>query len=329
MRKLMLIALVAALAVPAMAEVTIEVVENGDPCKVDITYSCTGGDASVGKAKMAGLAIIVTLDTGDTIDAVDPFLDGPSTSGKPGYGVFMKTAQVNMSDPCNPVWAAPGTASPVATPGSPGEVGGLGENQITLELGALFADPCSDKIHAPGANGTLCTLTIDDVDGVTTIGLALEDTARGGVVMEGGADPCGVTLIGLDRELDCMVVLGVDTSNPTLYAMYQKAGSPPSWCEEYNCKGDAEGGYEGKDVYGKRIFVGGPDLAIFLAGWQKFDDHTNFANFISADADRGYEGKDVYGKRIFIGGPDLGIFLAGWQKFDDHTHFSTSPCDGY
>ena len=48
MRNLMLILLAAALAVPAMAEITIEVVENGDPCKVDITYSCTDGDAAGG-----------------------------------------------------------------------------------------------------------------------------------------------------------------------------------------------------------------------------------------------------------------------------------------
>ena len=179
MRKLMLILLVAVMTAPAMAAVTISIAGNGD-----VNYACTGDDAAEGYALMAGVAIIVTVDAGDTITDVTPAIDGPSVSGADGYGVFMKTAQIG-GDPLD--WVT-GT-SPVAEDGSPGEVGGIGENQITLEFGALY-DADTD---APLATGTLCTLTIGD--GTTTATLALEDVARGGIVMEGGAAPSSVVLI--------------------------------------------------------------------------------------------------------------------------------------
>jgi len=195
MRKLMLILLVAVMTAPAMAVVTIEVVRNGGTA--DINYACTGADADGDYALMAGVAIIVTVE-GGTIDAVDPEIDGESTAAAPGYGVFMKTAQIG-GDPLD--WVT--GASPVATPDSPGEVGGIDENQITLEFGALY-DADTD---APLASGKLCTIT---VSGGSVITLELEDVARGGIVMEGGAAPSSVVLI-------------------------DSGGEPPS------CRGDANG----------------------------------------------------------------------------------------
>ena len=181
MGKLMSILLVAVMTAPAMAAVEISVSDNGGGT-FDINYVCDGADADGGYALMAGIAIIVSVDTGDTIDAVIPAIDGESTAADPGYGVFMKTAQIG-GDPLD--WVT--GASPVATPDSPGEVGGLGENQITLEFGALY----DADIDAPLAEGTLCTITVTGDSAVT---LALEDVARGGIVMEGGAAPSSVVL---------------------------------------------------------------------------------------------------------------------------------------
>ena len=302
MRKLMLVMLVAALAVPAMADVEISVVQNeSDPCTANINYSCTGADASSGKALMAGLAIIVSVDAGDTITAVEPYLDGPSTSSKGGYGVFMKTAQIDMTDPCNPVWAT-GT-SPVADPCDPGTVGGLGQYQLTLELGALFEDPCDDKIHAPGANGTLVTITIDDGDASkdSVVTLALEDIARGGIVMEGGGDPCSVTLTGttMDWAGDCV------KSDAPFYAEWVGAGKnwekPDCWCYERHCRGDADGIKTGM------YWVSTNDLTIFASGFNKGDLKLNQAN-ICADLDH----KKVGMYRCQTG--DLTIFAAYFNK---------------
>ena len=188
MRKLMLMLLVAVMAAPAMAAVTISAVANGE-CGFDINYACTDADADGIYALMAGVAIIVSVDAGDTIDAVTTPVDGESTAGNPGYGVFMKTAQIG-GDPLD--WVT-GT-SPIATPDSPGEVGGIGEDQVTLEFGALY-DADTD---APLASGTLCTIAVTDGDesSDTVVAIALEDVARGGIVMEGGTAPSSVVLTG-------------------------------------------------------------------------------------------------------------------------------------
>ncbi len=311
MRKLMLVMLVAAMAVPAMADVEIIVSDNGDASTADILYVCTGGDADGDKALMAGLAIIVTVDAGDMIRAVVPAIDGESTAGDPGYGVFMKTAQIDMTDPCAPVWATPGTASPIAAPGDPGTVGGIDQYQITLELGALFADPCDDMANAPLASGTLCTIEVtdDDTSGDSVVTLALEDVARGGIVMEGGADPCGVTLTGttmIFAEPPCY------EGQPD-YAEWVDAGSPDCWCYPRQCHGDADGLKEGNPIAGY-WHVGTPDLAYVIDAWLVKNPPKGLGlsgDQGCADFSHTKEGNPIAGYWR-VGTPDLGIMIVTW-----------------
>ncbi len=333
MGKLMLVMLVAAMAAPAMATVTISVSDNGD-ATADINYFCDGGDAAGTKALMAGLAIIITVDAGDTIIAVVPARDGESTAGAPGYGVFMKTAQIDMADPCAPVWAPPGTASPIADPGDPGTVGGIGQYQITLELGALYDDPCNDMANAPLASGTLCTITVDDGDASndSVVTLALEDVSRGGVVMEGGGDPCSVILAG-EYELFFEVVepecLG---SGHAAYAEWLAAGSPKCWCNTYHCYGDGDGAEEGS-VRGGYYWVSYTDLSLIAANWQldsgetaAAGDYPTSANGICADYARNEEGS-VRGGYYRISYSDLSVVAANWQASTTDT--SASGDDPY
>ena len=321
MRKLMLILLVAALAVPAMAQVTISVSDNGDGT-VDIDYACTDGDAAGGKAKMAGIALIVSVDPCDTIDDVDPTKDGESTVAAPGYGVFMKTAQINTTVPADPCWANAGVANPEATPGSPGEVGGLGENQITLEFGALYDDPCDDMANAPLASGTLCTLDLSTDE--TCITLALEDTARGGIVMEGGADPCGVTLNDLCISPDCITV---GTHGQTVYDNWAYFGKPDCWCGSVSprqCHGDADGLMMGSTKTGYYA-VGTDDLAIMIAAWEikepAYSTETGLGTtvhagsgvrVVCADFDHLAMGSTKTGY-YHVGTDDLGILVGSWE----------------
>jgi hypothetical protein len=317
----MLILLVAVLAAPAMAEVIITVdKETGDPCTVDIKYECTLGDKAGTKAKMAGIALIISVDSGDTIDAVDPCSDGESTAAAPGYGVFMKVAQINMADPCNPVWASPGTANPEATPGSPGEVGGLGENQITVEFGALYEDPCDDGTNAPLASGTLCTLTLSDNE--TCVTLELEDTARGGIVMEGGADPCGVTLTGKCISPDCFLTTGMGGQAACDNWVY--FGKPECWCETRQCHGDVDGLMMGSTKVGYYA-VGADDLGILVAAWQlkepAYSTETGLGTtihvasgvkLVCADIDHLMMGSTKVGYYA-VGADDLGALVSAWQ----------------
>ena len=65
--------------------------------------------------------------------------------------------------------------TPLADPNDPGSLGGLGTNGVTLEMGALYADPAD----APGSEGVLCMLTISEP---ATVSVAL-NTIRGGIVL--------------------------------------------------------------------------------------------------------------------------------------------------
>jgi hypothetical protein len=116
------------------------------------------------------------------------------------------------------------------------------------------------------------------------------------------------------------------------YPMWVKAGYPPCWCpapdgSDYQCKGDADGMFDGKDIDGKRQWVTLPDLTVLSGSWYKVDtDVTLPPNFICADFSHGFDGKDVDGKRQWVTLPDLTLLSGGWYKVDSDPHFTTSPC---
>ena len=139
--------------------------------------------------------------------------------------------------------------------------------------------------------------------------------------------------------LDCMQELGVDITHPDIYAMFLLAGSPECWCREHQCHGDADGTFTGKDVDGKRIWVGLSDLDIFAPCWLKTEGeypaiHDTFPPEIieqggcyCADFDRAFMGKDVDGKRIWVGLGDAEILSNVWQKKE--ADMPPIPCNGY
>jgi hypothetical protein len=109
------------------------------------------------------------------------------------------------------------------------------------------------------------------------------------------------------------------------YPMWVKALYPSCWCCQFQCRGDADCGFTGKDKNGKRQYVSLPDLTIFNAGWLKFETDPAFSTFICADFNHGFDGKDKTGKRQYVSLPDLTIFNAGWLKPETVPHF-TPPC---
>ena len=81
MKKYMLMLALALIASPALAGVTISVVDNGD-CTADITYAVTGEANAV-----AAFALDISVDAG-TITEVTGFHTGVSVDGDAGYGIF-------------------------------------------------------------------------------------------------------------------------------------------------------------------------------------------------------------------------------------------------
>ena len=293
MRKVVLILLVLLMAAPAMAAITISAVQPnpGDP--VQINYVCTGVHASSSaKALIAGMAFDVSVDNGCLITTIGGHKeDGESTSGSPGYGVYMKEAQIDMGDPCNPTWVI-GGIDPVADPCDSDSPGQLGGNIITIQFGALFADPCDNLENAPLDSGTLCVLTVDDPCevGSYTMCIALDDT-RGGIVMtdQSTPDPCDVTagcfelssavicfrvgqVWGLNDAYELTVTQDmVDRWDGTTQTSDGQGGwinlaSPDCWCNECHVCGDSDDPLTAGAGFVTYI----PDVKIVIDNWSGY-----------------------------------------------------------
>jgi hypothetical protein len=152
MRKVVLVLAILVFAVPAMAGVTISVVDNGS-LSGSIKYQCNDPN------KIRAFALVIDVNGSDaqfqTISGYDP-----------NYWVY--PGSINI------------VGNEVAQQGTPIAAGGTGANTITIEMGSLYAsnDPCHTV--APDVNGVLLSFTVDKG---CCISLS-EDSARAGVVME-------------------------------------------------------------------------------------------------------------------------------------------------
>ena len=188
MRKLLFI-MMALLVAPAMAEVTISIVDNGD-CTADIVLTTTGADTVDGagvKTLVAGIAINASVDVG-TIDDVTGFMaDGVSTAASPGFGIFMGNIEFEVVGEETQISAVGTPVAPATAPDAPGQ---LGTSAIVLEFGSLF------DVAVPGdaadATTTLCTVHVSEA---ATLTVTLEDITRGGIKNIGGGEPDSIAAI--------------------------------------------------------------------------------------------------------------------------------------
>jgi hypothetical protein len=107
-------------------------------------------------------------------------------------------------------------------------------------------------------------------------------------------------------------------SGVTGYAQWLANGRPKGWCDyPSQCYGDADGLPQGKSP--NIIQVGGNDLTILSAAWQKSAAELYVAPDpnANADFDRAPQGKSP--NIISVGGNDLTIMSNNWQ--------STPPTD--
>lgn len=288
MRTMILALAVVLLAVPAMADVAIELVAL-DATTVEVRYDATGETELV-----RAFALDITATDGNIVD-VNDFAVGDDNGGFGIFpGNFSRFITVNATTGAVDSWDIAGY-TPVADAADPGAAGGLGSSAITIEMGALY-----DTL-APGTTGVLCTVTV--TEGTTQV-CATGNALRGNVVLEDAAEATlDLTDACAPLAVECLPSTRAD------YAMWVTLGKPDCWCTPYQCEGDADTVTSGFP-FNFRVFSG--DLAILVANWRKkaaeLDDTGKCADIDRADS--GFPFKF----QIFSG--DLAILVTNWRKKD-------------
>ena len=281
---------VAVLAAPAWATISLKVTDLGDG-KAAIDYS--------GTERARAFALDVTVDAG-MIEAVSDFAVGDDNNG---YGIF--PANFSRYITVDPVsgdvtdWAIAGY-TPVADPNDPGALSGLGTNGITLEMASLY------DTKAPPLAGRLCVLTVSEACKVSVAANA----TRGNVVLE-NASQATVDLTGATNvQVGSTTGGGYSGAHPE---EWQAVGQPDCWIAKLNprqCRGDADGAAQGK----QQFWVSTNDLDILIAAWNKpFDQISGLkvgnVPVICADFDHLSQGKS----KFRVSTNDLDILIANWQ----------------
>jgi hypothetical protein len=164
MKKIMLVLAVLVLAAPAMATVTLSLVDEGsNVIRLDYTVS---GEPNLVRA----FALDITA-VGGTIDTITDYKTGESTSGAPGYGIFPGSIAIDVDGNVTSY------GDPVADGNDPDNPGQLGSASIVVELGSLY----QGAANAPGNSGTLCKVTASS--GTYEVCVS-ENSLRAGVVLE-------------------------------------------------------------------------------------------------------------------------------------------------
>jgi hypothetical protein len=174
MKRLMCL-LVALMVAPAMAGVTISVVDNGD-LTADIVVVADGDDADANGSLIAGIALDVSVDAGQILEVSNYKITGESVVGDKGYGIFLGTITFTGDDPV----MIEDTGTPVAPADAPDNPPQLPGPACVLEFGALYDQAVPEA--APEATTVLCKITVSEACNMT---LAANST-RGGVVRIGG-----------------------------------------------------------------------------------------------------------------------------------------------
>ena len=188
MKKLMFL-MMALLVAPAMATITVEIVDNGD-CTADIVISADGDDADGFGSLLGGIAFDASVDGGAQMLSVSNYHTGESTAQDGRYGIYLGSITFAVVDDETVIDDAGSPVSRGGPDGDPDDPPQLPGPACTLEFAAVY--PVSTPDAAPDATTTLCTI---EVDQGTTLTLVLDDTRGQAVNIAGGA-PSEVVFVG-------------------------------------------------------------------------------------------------------------------------------------
>ncbi len=288
MKKLVLILAVLAIAAPAMA-VTLSLDNHGNSDGVvDIKYTST-------TPLPRAFALNVSVDEGTITGYVDSTTNGTIEP----FNVYMGNIQIEGGQIVD-------RGSPVAPATAPDTPGQLGTASIVIEMGSLYdmsnpSDPCK-----PAASGILirliCSSTASTCDMTVTC-----NALRGKIVNEDTTVVDTGTLTGPVNN-PC---LGVGAAS---MAQWNAVGNPPSWCNQRQCHGDANGA-EGGDSKAGYFWVQETDLNTLVNAWKKdgkaLGDYR--AQDLPADFNRNENGDSKAGY-FRVQESDLNILVSYWKK---------------
>jgi len=279
MRKLCFVLMVLLFTAPSFAGVAINCAQVGDTNVVEVSYVASD-DANRPRA----FGLDITLDSGMLIG------DIVSGTESEDYWVYPGTIVIESGSITD-------AGTPMAPGDDPGALGGSGTSGMTIEMGSLYNDPCDPEHNTPPAlTGVLFRFSIKG-SGTCTVTIA-GNSARGNVVLE-DTEPAGDVTYGtcpFEFVSECY-------SGMADYSMWDAVGKPTCWCFPRQCRGDADGLFEGKGSF----WVYGADLSVLLAGWSKTAGALAGSE-ACADFDHAFEGKGSF--QIY--GADLTILLANW-----------------
>ena len=205
-------------------------------------------------------ALSISIDSGMVIIDVNNYkANGESTSASRGYGIYPSGIDVNDEGDVNS-WGGP-----LADPCDPGSGGGLGKDNIVAELGSLYYGDVNAPVVQGVTSGTLCNVVINPNSvSSATVTVTDEDTYRGGVVLEDGNtvsvnSNCPVSFVG-PEEPNCF------EGHPDQY-VWRDWFEPNCWCDPYQCKGNADGDFEGSKKTGY-FWVFTQDYNILAKAWK-------------------------------------------------------------
>jgi hypothetical protein len=171
-----------------------------------VRYECTAGEV------VRAFALDVTVDKGRIV-GVSNFLQGLSTAGSSGYGIFPASFRdhITVGPGTNVNWGvAQYTPLALVADNPGGTLPGLNSAGVTLEIGGLW-DP-ADPGAVPGPAGTLCSLSISEQ---ATVSVAA-NVARGGVVSTNPAVVLTPTFTGALVQPPIPVITGLALTNGLL-----------------------------------------------------------------------------------------------------------------
>ena len=263
----------------------------------DVDFAVVQVPASSTNAKISYVVNTGNSPTGIALKA--SINAGVKVTGSSGQSAnFNVNPDYAYNDPCNYTL---GSGHPLAEPCSPGPAS-VPSSEVSICMGIV--DPCDS--HGPAADDII-TLTLDPCGAlVATLTLA-EDGYRGGVV----GSPLNTNL-----PQDFILNFGGCYTGPDT-AQWQQVGSPPCWCYDRQCHGDADDLFAGKDSDGNREYVALSDLQVLGGGWGEADSAGGVVGaWICADFNHAFAGKDSDGNREWVELGDLQILGFWWGDVD-------------
>lgn len=245
MKKLLVSMLVVALCVPAMAATTVEAV--GGDAVMTITVTVTDDDV------VRGLAVTVEQAAADTGDAEIALVTGDFDVDASSFNTFIDFAYSAESG-----YTAVGQGHPIAVVDAAGEIApATGVQNFAFSAGYLD----DEGGEQAGLGVGVYTITINmDCNATTVFDVAL-DSLRGGIVGDDLEVTDSLTTVTVNPGVsECI------SSSAPFYADWVALGSPPCWCYERNCNGDANGEAIVHPVLGT-TYVTTADLNILILGW--------------------------------------------------------------